>query len=509
MRRSVRAIAASIGPHGRALVYEPGPGRVALATDAVTIAREVADSDGIASIGGRILKETLISADRDLGDGAAGLAVVLGGIVEYGYRAIAAGHDPQRLAARVLALGGEVAGDLARETVAAPSAAKILGAQLDDPPLAAALASAIAQCGPDGVIEIKEQPGEGVDVGSGVGFTLDARLVSSAFQTEPAASAVELNNVFVLAANEIISDFGRLGPILEGFAERKKALVIVARDVAGAALQALVRNRRELGIHVVAMKPDDVSSRAALVIEDLAIATGATMIGAEVGLSLDSMRPTMLGSARRLSIERGRALFVSPGGDNDAIAMRRKLLAAEADRARYLAYDREHALRRAARLGGKWSEVRVGARNLFHGTARLASARAAVASTQSSLAAGVVAGGGAALVRIAARLRARRDRDGDRAARTAVAHGLDAVAEAVVRNTGREPRAILHELAENDDPGWGYDARTGVFGPVVSTGIADPAAITASLVARAISAAATLLTVGAAIGDSTIADARR
>ena len=270
------------------------------ALDGLTIARETAESGGIASIGGRILYEALFASNRDLGDGAARLACIFGGIVEAGFRSVAAGCPPQQLADAVIGLGDEVRRLLQDERCEAPPLARMLPALTGDAALADAVARALSLVGADGVVDVKEQPGDGVDVEGGRGFTFDATLASSLLGPIPPATVLELNDVFVLAANENIADFGQLGPILEGFANRKKSLAIVAREVTGSALDALVRNRREIGLHVVALKPLDVASHAAHAIEDLAIATGATLVGAEVGLGLDRLRPTMLGRAARL-----------------------------------------------------------------------------------------------------------------------------------------------------------------------------------------------------------------
>jgi len=509
--RNVRAVAVSLGPYGRPVLYEPNPGGVAVASDGLAIARETAESGGIAGVGGRILYEALFASNRDLGDGAARLACIFGGIVEAGFRSVAAGGPPQQLADAVIRLNDEVRRLLQDERCEAPPLTRMVSALTGDAVLADAVARALSIVGADGVVDVKEQPGDGVDVEGGRGFTFDAMLASSLLGPIPPATALELNDVFVLAANESIADFGQLGPILEGFAKSKKSLAVVAREVTGSALDALVRNRREIGLHVVALKPADLGPRAAHVIEDLAIATGATLVGAEVGVGLDRLRPAMLGRAARLQIARDRALFVSPAGGIEAIDARCALLAAEAERTRYLAYDREQALRRAARLKGSWSELRCGRQNTHFATARVTEARAAVVAAQSALRSGVVAGGGAALVRIAARLRANsasRD-EVDRAARGAVAQGLEAVAFAIMKNAGRNARAIVEELRGPAPPGYGIDARNSAFGDIVGLGIADPLAVTEGLVVTAMSAAATLLRTCAIIGNSAIAASGR
>jgi len=373
----------------------------------------------------------------------------------------------------------------------------LAGAVTSDAGIADTVAAAVARVGGDGVVDVKEHPRAEIRVEIGVGYSVDAVLASEHLGPEAPATTLELDDVFVLVANENVSEFGRLGPILEGFASRRKSLAIVARDIGGAALEALVRNRREIGLHVVALKPADVSARAGQVLEDLAIATAATLVAAELGTSLDSIRPSMLGRARRFRFAKGRGLFVEPGGDRAAIEERRRMITAEAEKARYLAYDREHALRRAARLGGNWAEVSVGGHSAFETSLKLGETRAAIRALQAALGSGVVAGGGSALVREAARLRG--DGPGSRNARLCVARGLEAVTTHIARNAGLDPAAPLAALRLSKASETGFDARSGRICDAVAEGIADPLSITAGILAAAVSAAATMLRIEAMV----------
>jgi chaperonin GroEL (HSP60 family) len=499
--QSVRAISASLGPHGRSLLYEPTPGTVALASDGLTIAMEMAESEGERSIGPRILKETLFAASRELGDGSARIACMLGAILREGTRLVAAGYPPQQLADEISAIGRLVGKRLDRQSIPAPARRAMAGTLTGNAAIANAAAAAVGHSRADGVVDVKEHPRDGVKIESGDGFILDAVLPSERLGPMPPATALELNHVFVLVANEVISDFGSLWPILEGFAAKKKSLAIVARDVTGSALEALVRNHRELGLHVAALKPLDVSSGASEVLEDLAIATGATLVDANLGRALDGMRPSMLGRTKRLSFAKGRALFADPAGDRKAVDQRRKELSRDAEKARYLAYDRERLLRRSARLIGRWGQISVGGRNTYETSSRLSEARAAVVSLQAALRSGVVAGGGSALAREAWRLR--REASGasadGRAARLCVARGLEAVFTQIARNAGIDPDAPLRLVRDSESPATGLDALTGRIGDIVAEGIADPLSITAGTVAFAVSAAATLLRVEAIV----------
>jgi chaperonin GroEL (HSP60 family) len=498
LRQCVRAINASLGPHGRSLLYEPAPGGVGLASDGLTIAREIAGDAGADSIGPRILKETIFAAQRDFGDGSARLACILGAVVEDGFRLVAAGHQPQELARDILSLSDLVGCRLVESRLHHEvDLGAMANAVTTDRAIAELVATSVAGAGADGVVEVKEHPRADLHLEVGTGFSIDVVLASEHLGPAAPATILELDDVFVLVANESIGELGKLGAVLEGFASRKKSLAIVARDITGAALAALIRNRRELGLHVVALKPSDVSTRAGEVLEDLAIATGATLVAAEVGLSLDRLRPAMLGMAKRLRFARGRALFVEPAGGGIAIDRRRTMIAAAAERARYLAYDREHALRRAARLMGKWAEIRVGGATSHETALRMIDAKAAVRTLQAAMQSGVLAGGGSALVREAARLRLAGP--GSRGARLCVARGLEAITIAIARNGGLDPVTPLAMLRLPRSAEIGFDARSGTVGDVVSAGIADPVSITVGIVGAALSAAATMLRIEAVV----------
>ena len=235
--RTVRAINASLGPGGRALLYEATPGGVGFANDGLTIAREMAESEGIRSVGPRILKETLFAAQRDLGDGSARLACILGAIVEEGFKLIAAGYPAQELADAILESAHLVDRRLADQRCTRPDLRLIAAAVTADPALADAVAKAVEHAGADGVVDVADHPRDGCHVEVGEGFAVDSALASEHLGPTAPATVLELDDVFVLVANEIVSDFGQLASVLEGFASRRKALAIVARDVTGVALE--------------------------------------------------------------------------------------------------------------------------------------------------------------------------------------------------------------------------------------------------------------------------------
>ncbi|MFC7398022.1 TCP-1/cpn60 chaperonin family protein [Chelatococcus sp. GCM10030263] len=476
---ALRAIAASLGPHGRACLVDGGPGPVEQALTGAAIARAIAGESGPRSVAQRILKDTLFDAERDLGDGTARLAVIFGHILTQGVRFIAAGVPAGQLADALLALMPEIDEQLARERVPDAPLARVAATAGASTALAEAVAEAIERVGPEGTLEITTGSRPGIATRVGSGFIADATLVSEAFLQGAPAAGLVFDPVHVLVADEIIEDFGPLVPVLEGFATRGKALVVVARAVTGAALAALLRNRQENGLRVVALKPREVAQHAADVLEDLALATGATLVADRFGTSVAALRPAMLGRAGSFRFHRARAVFAEPAGEAVAVAARARLLAAEADRQRYLALDRERLLRRSARLTGRWGEIEVTGAHERDGARLLTAARAALAAAQSAGAGGALPGGGAGLGRAARRL-AEQHRHPPLSARGAatacILSGLCAVELQLLRNC---------------DEGFRQIAQDGT--------LLDPLPLTQALVSRAISSAATMLRADAII----------
>jgi chaperonin GroEL (HSP60 family) len=470
---ALRAISASLGPLGRACLVDGGPGRVEQALTGAAIARAIANEAGPRSVAQRILKETLFDAERDLGDGTARLAIIFGEILTRGFRFIAAGVPAGQLADALLALMPEVDERLASERVADAPLARVAAAAGASPALAEVLTEAIERLGPEGTLDITTGSRPGIAMRLGSGFILDAALVSEAFLEGAPAAGLVFDPVHVLVADEIIEDFGPLVPVLEGFATRGKALVVVAREVTGAALAALLRNRRENGLRVVALKPREVAQHAADVLEDLALATGATLAAERFGTSVARLRPAMLGRAGSFRFHRARAVFAEPAGDPAAVTARARLLAAEADRQRYLELDRERFLRRSARLIGRWGEIDVAGANERDSAMLLAAARAALAAAQSAATGGALPGGGVGLERAARRL-ADESRDAPLSTRGAASN---CIVSALC--------AVGLQLTCNGREGFGQIEQEGA--------VLDALPLTQAIVARAISSAATML----------------
>lgn len=422
------AIAASLGPEGAPALFDQGTEKIGRARSGLEIAMAMPKAEGLAGTAPRLLKEMLFAAQRDLGDGTAQLALI----------AIATFTQAVRTRAPAVALANAIDAvrPLVKELIEAERCAEIDLVSLAegagaDARLAQELAGILKETGPDGVIEVSEALRPGMEVIAAPGFMIDA---------EPIGDIVDLSNASVLVANEIINDFGHLVGVLEGFVKKQKSLAIAARDITGPALATLLQNQKAGIVRLAALRPRDAGQRAADVLEDLAIATGATLVSDRQGTKLGSLRPAMLGSAAGFSATKARALFTSPAGDAALIAQRRSTLAAEIARNRHLSLDREHAQRRRSRLAGNWREIKLAGQNADATAAMLAAARSATTAMTSAVNGGAVPGAGAAFAAVAAKLEA---------SHPTIAHGLRAIAKKLnTSQTIQDPLPLQCAIAD-------------------------------------------------------------
>lgn len=477
-----RAIGPSLGPNGRAVLCERR-GRVARLGTGVDIAREIASGGSGTSIASRMLTETLVEADRDLGDGTARLALIAEASFRAAARYAAGGLPAGKLAEAIDRRRGELPAMLADECgggIDPEHVAMTAGADLN---YALALAKAFHDVGPSGEIEVVASRQQGIRTNLSPGFVFDAIPASSAM---PDGEALSLQDVHVIAADDIIADFGTLLPVIEAFAEKKKSLLIAAREISGPALATLERNRRAGILSVLAVTPFDAGPQAAELIEDLALATGAALVADRSGLPLSRLKPAMLGHAGSLRLAGHRLELREPGGDPSAVSARARSLEEEIRRNRYLSLDRERASRRRARLLGRWAEIEIGGFNDMETERLIEIGSRAVACMRSAQHGGIVAGGGLALSSVADRLESSAGDSIASAAGRIVAEGLRCIRLHLRRNAMGEARLSSESGgAHPSDP--------------ISNSVVDPLRMTQLIVDRALSVATSLLRVDAAV----------
>jgi len=459
---ALRAIAASIGPDGRHVIYSAG-NRVLAARTGSEIARQIC-SEHYAE---RLLKEVLVDAERQFGDGTARLAVMADAALTERCRTNGLTVQNERVIEALSGLAPKVTAAFAAETRICDEAAGLVAAAGVDAGLVPMILEADRLAGSSGLVEVKE--GAETRMISGYGFSFDARQVGS-------GAVAAMDNVHLIVANEVLADFKTLSPVVEGFASNGKALVIVARGIEGAALQLVERNRRAGILKIAALVLADVGARAAEVLEDIAAASGATLICARMGTSIEMLRPAMLGKAKQFKFEGGRAHLMEATGCVQDIALRVAAAEAEINAHRYLPFDREHAERRKARLLGQWVELMIS--RGADSAATVEVARRAIVALRAARRDGVIPGGGCGLERIADRLKGS---GGNDPALMAAAAMIDAA----LRAPGKCLRRNGMIQSDQSDPT-----------PVV---ISDPAGLSRDLLDIALSLAIRLAGIGGAV----------
>jgi chaperonin GroEL (HSP60 family) len=498
LSRAVGAVALSLGPAAGAVLRDRGSNCVEAVHAGGAIARIVADETGPWSVAPRILDEVLADIEREFGDGTARLACICGAVFASGAQAAAHGVPLGALADALLDMVPRLDTLLAAETCAPPSLAAVAEAACFDTEIAEVLASLEAAVHPHGIVDIRENWKPGISVQSGSGFVLDVQPEAIGFAATEQI-ALTMSGAHLLIVNDVIESFGSFAHILEQFVARNKSLVIVARGFGPEARATLHANRVGLGLRLLGLIPEDVSQRAAAVLEDLALATGGTMIDDRMGSSLGEVRPGMLGQARQVYWSGTRAIISEPAGAAEAISNRRFELLADAKRQQYLALDRDHLLRRAGRLAGVWAEIQVGARGGLLSSDRVAQAKAALSAIRQASISGVVPGGGVALARVGKLLEQGSKRaattDARHFAARAAAAGCRSVIERIATNAGSDGGAAVSLASGPQHDAVAYDASTRHSIALRDWTIADPLSITQGILRRAISAAATMLRV--------------
>ena len=474
---SARAIGASLGPNGRGTAYEIGTASVGLVHGGASIARYVSGESGSQSVASRILTEALDHAQRDLGDGTARLACIANALYRSAVKRVAAGVDPGLLSRALRDIGGTAAVQLQSMQCPAPTPEEIAFAACRDAEVSKALAGIVEHLSIPGAVDVREGWRAGVELIENHGFCFDVSDEVVGLSPDERGARIELEKAHVLVVNETLADFGSLAGVLDAFRAHDKSLLVVARGIVGAAAATLTANRAALQLHLVGLVPEAAGPRAVHVLEDLSLATGATLVSQETGLSLASLTPAMLGRAEHAVIERGRCLLSGPNGDRTAVRSKQKALELEAEAQKNLSLDREWALTRSARLGGYWAELRVAGSTTASTAERIDRARSAVSALRAATEQGVVPGAGFALADLAKAIATsprtmRWPEDVEGAARNAICDACHSIRLQLATNAGVEPSALN-----------------------VDDSVVDPLSTTVAILNRAVSVAATMLTI--------------
>lgn len=491
------AVKVTLGPKGRNVVLDKSFGAPTITKDGVSVAREIELEDKFQNMGAQMVKEVASKANDAAGDGTTTATVLAQAIVNEGLKAVAAGMNPMDLKRGIDKAVVAAVAEL--QALSQPCADSNAIAQVgtisanSDEKVGKLIAEAMDKVGRDGVITVEDGQGLEDELAVVEGMQFDRGYLSPYFINKQETGSVELDDPFILLVDKKVSNIREMLPVLEGVAKAGKPLLIVAEDVEGEALATLVVNTMRGIVKVAAVKAPGFGDRRKAMLQDIAVLTGGTVISEEVGMELEKATLEDLGRAKRIVITKENTTIIDGVGDAGVIEgrvaqIRQQIEETSSD------YDREKLQERVAKLAGGVAVIKVGAATEVEMKEKKARVEDALHATRAAVEEGVVAGGGVALVRVAAKLAGLRGDNEDQNVGIKVAlRAMEAPLRQIVINAGEEASVIANAV-KNGEGNFGYNAYTEQYGDMLAMGILDPTKVTRSALQFASSIAGLMIT---------------
>jgi chaperonin GroEL len=495
------AVKVTMGPRGRNVLIEKSWGAPTTTKDGVTVAKAIDLDDKFENLGAQMVKEVASKTSDVAGDGTTTATVLAQSIFHLGLKLVAAGANPMELKRgidkAVIAIVDRLASK-ARKLRGKEEIANVGAVSSNnDAEIGDILADAMERVGREGVITVEESKGMDTTLDVVEGMQFDRGFLSPYFVTDQDRMEVVLEDPYILIHEKKIANMRDMVPLLEAVARSGRPLLIIAEDIEGEALATLVVNRIRGTLACAAVKAPGFGDRRKAMLDDIAILTKGQSISEDLGIKLESVTLSDLGSAKRVVIDRDNTTVIDGAGTKVDIEGRCNQLRAQIDDTSS-DYDREKLQERLAKLAGGVAIVKVGAATETELKERKARVEDALHATQAAAEEGVVVGGGVALIRAEAGMK-ELDLEGDEALgaeiiRQAVSAPLRQIAE----NAGLEGAVVLSHVAEKSGD-FGFNAATDSYGDLMKAGILDPVKVVRSALQNAASVAGLLLTTEAAV----------
>ena len=492
------AVKVTLGPKGRNVILDKSFGAPTITKDGVSVAREIELEDKFENMGAQMVKEVASKANDAAGDGTTTATVLAQAIVNEGLKAVAAGMNPMDLKRGIDKAVSAVVSELKNLSKPCETAKEIeqvgtISANSDSI-VGKLISQAMDQVGKEGVITVEDGTGleDELDVVEGMQF--DRGYLSPYFINKPETATVELDNPYLLLVDKKISNIRELLPVLEGVAKAGKPLLIIAEDVEGEALATLVVNTMRGIVKVAAVKAPGFGDRRKAMLQDIAILTAGTVISEEIGMELEKATLEDLGQAKRVVINKDNTTIIDGIGDESQIKgrvaqIRQQIEESTSD------YDKEKLQERVAKLAGGVAVIKVGAATEVEMKEKKDRVDDALHATRAAVEEGIVAGGGVALVRAAAKVAAslKGDNEEQNVGIKLALRAMEAPLRQIVTNAGEEA-SVVASAVKNGEGNFGYNAGTEQYGDMIEMGILDPTKVTRSALQFAASVAGLMIT---------------
>ena len=507
MRRGVtklaRAVKVTLGPRGRNVIIEKSFGSPTVTKDGVTVAREIELPDKFEDMGARMVREVASKTSDVAGDGTTTATVMAEAIYNEGLKAVVAGVSPLEMKRGMDKAVADIIASLrgmAQECRSKKSIAQVgTVAANGDEEIGRILADAMEQVGKDGVITVEE--GKSLDTNFEVveGLQFDRGYLSPYFVTDSEGMEVVLEDAYVLIHEKKISSIKDLVPVLEKVVNSGKPLLIIAEEVEGEALATLVINKLRGTFKVCAVKAPGYGDRRKAMLQDIAIMVGGTAIFEDLGIKLDSIDITDLGTARKIVVDKDNTTIVEGGGKKADIQARIEQIRRELDNSTS-DYDREKLEERIAKLAGGVAQINVGAATESEMKEKKARVEDALHATRAAVEEGILPGGGVAMLRASTSVKPGKLTHDEKVGYDIIVRACRAPLTQIADNAGVDGGVVCEKVASGEG-NFGYNAATDKFEDMVKAGVIDPTKVTRTALQNAASVSTLLLTSDALIAE--------
>ena len=495
----------TLGPKGRNVVLGKSYGAPKITKDGVSVAKEIELADKFENMGAQMVREVASKSADVAGDGTTTATVLAQAIIREGCKAVAAGMNPMDLKRGIDTAVAAVVEDIKSRSKKISTSAEI--AQIGtisangDSSIGNYIAQAMEKVGNEGVITVEDAKGMETELDVVEGMQFDRGYLSPYFITNPEKMSVELDNPYILIHEAKLSNLQSLIPVLEAVVQTGRPLLIIAEDIEGEALATLVVNKLRGGLKIAAVKAPGFGDRRKAILEDIAILTNGQVVSAELGMKLEDVNISHLGTAKSVTITKEDTTIVDGAGDKAAILarvhqIRQQIEETSSD------YDREKLQERLGKLSGGVAVIKVGGASELEVKEKKDRVDDALHATRAAVKEGIVPGGGTALLYATKALDTLTPQNDDqRVGIEIIRKALQAPIRQIAQNAAVDGSVIVGKLLEKYEVTTGYDAQNGVYTDMFQSGIIDPTKVVRTALEGASSIGGLLITTEAMVAD--------